>query len=300
VEEAEARGALGTARPDPGSSTDAGSDVEPASSRSRDADTRHDIARPRLTDRLLCSPPVALVVLSAPAGYSKTTTLRSWAKADRRPFVWISCDRRHDDPAFLITSVAAAAGQLTPVDDDEVAAMAIEANWPEMALPRLAGLLQKIEVDFALVLDDAHLLQSDGSVELLQGLLEVLPEGAQLVIGSRGSPPVQLGRMRANRDLLELGIRDLAMTKREAQRLLRATGLDLEDHQPERPGRDGRGRQRFHRGRPRRGRVPARRIPLLERPGTAEVHGQDFAARNSEWTALRCRASEVRLGIGSE
>jgi LuxR family maltose regulon positive regulatory protein len=122
---------------------------------------------------------------------------------------------------------------LTPVDDDEVAAMAIEANWPEMALPRLAGLLQKIEVDFALVLDDAHLLQSDGSVELLQGLLEVLPEGAQLVIGSRGSPPVQLGRMRANRDLLELGIRDLAMTKREAQRLLRATGLDLEDHQLE-------------------------------------------------------------------
>jgi LuxR family maltose regulon positive regulatory protein len=227
VESEESSGALGTAARAPGSPAAAASSAIP------DPSARRDIERARLTDRLLCSPPAALVVLSAPAGYSKTTTLRSWAQTDRRPFLWVSCDRRHDDPAFLISSIATEAAQLTSVEDEEVAAMAIEANWPEMALPRLAGLLGRIGVGFAIVLDDAHLLKSEGSIELLQGLLEVLPSDGQLVIGSRGSPPIQLGRMRANRNLLELGRSDLAMTRRESQRLLRAAGLELQDHQLE-------------------------------------------------------------------
>ncbi len=189
------------------------------------------IVRPRLTDRLLLSPDTRLVVLCAPAGYSKTTTLDLWAEADRRPFLRISCDRRHDDPAHLIDAVARALDQVVPIDEETLAALQIEASWPDRAMVRLGDAFESGGPKFALVIDDAHLLRSPGSVALLQGLPDILPAGAQLVIGSRESPPLRLGRMRANRDLLEFGIADLAMTRRESQRLLRAAGLDLDEHQ---------------------------------------------------------------------
>jgi LuxR family maltose regulon positive regulatory protein len=172
-----------------------------------------------------------LVVLCAPAGYSKTTTLHSWADADRRPFLWIACGRRHDDPACLIGAIASALAKITPIDEETTAALEIEASWPDRAIARLGRSLEVECPQFALVIDDAHLLKSPGSVAILESLSEILPAQAQLVIGSREAPPLRLGRMRANRDLLELGIADLAMTRRESQRLLQGAGLGLDEHQ---------------------------------------------------------------------
>ncbi len=202
----------------------------PPSSGSDDSTDSTDIARPRLTDRLLLSPPKSLVVLTAPAGYSKTTTIRSWAAADLRPFVWIACDRRHDDPAFLIGSIASSLAPVVDIGEESIAALALEASFPELALGRLGELLAGSEARFALVIDDAHRLRSEASIAILQGLPEILPRNAQLVVGSRTVPPLHLGRARANRNLLELGPADLAMTRRESQRLLQSTGLDLGEH----------------------------------------------------------------------
>ena len=186
------------------------------------------IARPRLTDRLLLSPPTRLVVLCAPAGFSKTTTLRTWAETDRRPFPWVSCDRRHDDPALLMAAVVKALAGVCRFDPQTATALELEASWPDRAIARLGIALEAADEDFALVVDDAHMLCSDGSVAILQGLVSVLPRRAQLVIGSRSDPPLPLARMRANRDLLELGVSDLAMTLRESQRMLRSAEIDLD------------------------------------------------------------------------
>ena len=186
------------------------------------------IVRARLSDRLLLSPPARLVVLCAPAGYSKTTTLRSWSDADRRPFCWITCDRRHDDPAHLIVEIARALDTVAQIDEQTIEALAREAAWPDKALDRLRRAVTTAGPEFVLAIDDAHRLGDERAVALLEGLPMVLPAEAQIAISSRSTPPIHLGRMRANRDLLELGIRDLAMTHRESQRLLESTGLRID------------------------------------------------------------------------
>ena len=182
---------------------------------------------------MLLSPPASLVVLAAPAGYSKTTTLRTWAAADRRPVAWVSCDWRHNDPAVFLQAIARALSGVRPLSEEAATVLGIEASWPETALARLADALDSEGPEFALVIDDAHLLTSDASASLLRGLCDALPESGQLVIGSRSTPPLPLGRMRANRDLVEIGIRDLKMTRRESRQLLSQAGLDLEDQQAE-------------------------------------------------------------------
>jgi LuxR family maltose regulon positive regulatory protein len=181
-----------------------------------------------LTDRLLFSLPAPLVVLAAPAGYSKTTTLRAWADLDRRPVPWVTCDWRHNDPAVFLQEIATALYEVRPNLAEETATvLGMEAAWPERALSRLGRELDSPGPDFALVIDDAHLLETDSSVALLDGLTRALPAGGQLVISSRSSPPLKLGRMRANRELVEIGIQDLKMTRRESRQLLSAAGPDL-------------------------------------------------------------------------
>ena len=64
------------------------------------------VARGRLVRRLVDAHELPLVVLTAPAGYGKTTTLLDWAQHDSRPFAWVALDRADDDPDTLLASVA--------------------------------------------------------------------------------------------------------------------------------------------------------------------------------------------------
>jgi hypothetical protein len=60
------------------------------------------VRRPRLLNTLLRSPPARLVLLAAPAGYSKTTALAEWETAEKRPFAWLTAHARHDDAAEAV------------------------------------------------------------------------------------------------------------------------------------------------------------------------------------------------------
>jgi LuxR family maltose regulon positive regulatory protein len=144
---------------------------------------------------------------------------------------WVTCDWRYNDPSVFLRSIARELSDARQLEEETITVLGVEAPWPDRALARLATALEKPGPDFALVIDDAHLLESDGSIALLSGLCDALPQGGQLVIGSRTSPPLRLGRMRANRSLVELGIRELRMTRRESRLLLGEAGLDLEDEQ---------------------------------------------------------------------
>ena len=168
-----------------------------------------------------------MAVLSAPAGYAKTTTLHAWEAEYARPFVWVSCDRRHSDPSFFAGALARALDEVTPVGQETIAALGVEASWPDMALERLGRAIEGSDSTFALVIDDAHRLGENGSAELLAGLIEVLPTGARLVVSSRTAPPFPLGRLRANGELVELGPSDLAMTRGESAKLLGEAGLSV-------------------------------------------------------------------------
>ncbi len=157
--------------------------------------------RPRLVKHLLASPPARVVLLTAPAGFSKTTCLTEWSSEDKRPFAWVQAERRHDDPAALQQAI-----------DDA-----------------LAG----IEPPFVLVVDDVHLIGSKRSNELLASMIRVLPPDSQIALGSRTEPDLPLGRMRAHRQLIELAQRELALTDSEAGELLENIGLRLTPAQVE-------------------------------------------------------------------
>jgi LuxR family transcriptional regulator, maltose regulon positive regulatory protein len=179
-------------------------------------------------ERLRSARNTPLVLLTAPAGYGKTTLLAEWDNRDNRPFAWLSIRPVHDDSAFLFACVVDAIDRLEHVDAAVLDPLMTPApNITGTALPRLQAALQADRGAFVLVFDDVHRLASDASFAVLGGLAESLPAGSQLLLAARGEPPLALGRLRAQRSIAELVQADLVMTHAESRDLLVGMGLDL-------------------------------------------------------------------------
>jgi LuxR family maltose regulon positive regulatory protein len=159
-----------------------------------------DVPRRDLVARLVRAAEIPLVVVSAPAGYGKTTLLAQWAEADPRSFAWLRIDAADDDPFALRTRLL----------------LAVDA-----AVARSGG-------HSVLVLDDAHLLRAPETLRMVASLVDGLPPGAQVALGCRELPALPLGRLAAERRLLQLGAEDLALDEDGASALLRAAGAELD------------------------------------------------------------------------
>lgn len=181
---------------------------------------REIVDRPRLVHRLIDSAHLTCAVVAAPAGYGKTTLLRQWDAQDSRPFAWVTLDEAHDDAGTLCTSIVRALDELEPEDDGVVKALPRRQSPATALLSRLAR-----RAPFVLVLDDAHVVCDHDAVDTLRALARHMPPGSQLALGSRGEPPLPTARLRANRQLVEVCARDLAMTSAEAAALLRSAGV---------------------------------------------------------------------------
>jgi LuxR family maltose regulon positive regulatory protein len=160
------------------------------------------VRRDDLLDRLereRCRP---LILLTAPAGYGKTTLLAQWTAESSRTCAWVTVDHGDDDAEALAASISNALGA--------------------------AGVEPGLRGSFVLVLDDAHVIRPDVLKAAVLGILDWLPERSQLVVASRCEPALPLGRMRAQRQLLEFSSLDLSMSAIEAASLLAQAGLDPE------------------------------------------------------------------------
>jgi LuxR family maltose regulon positive regulatory protein len=187
------------------------------------------VRRPRLVSRLREARDATVVLLTAPAGYGKTTTLHQWLGGDERPSAWITLDDADNDPAALVASLATALDQVDVDTADARAALsAPEPSISGIVLPRLARALVSSERAFVLVLDDVHMLVTREALDALTAIASRLPAHAQLVLASRVEPPLPLGRMRAHRRLVELHDSDLAMTESETAELVAVMGLELD------------------------------------------------------------------------
>jgi LuxR family transcriptional regulator, maltose regulon positive regulatory protein len=156
------------------------------------------VGRARLVRRLVAARDVPLVLVAAPAGYGKTTTLLDWAQHDPRPFAWVA---------------------LSPADDDPGALLAAVARSSEAAIGQGDA--------FVLVLDGLDAVRSDEALAAVADLVAHPPAGAQVVLACRGEPRLPLGRLRAHREILEITARDLVMTHAEAAALLERAGVRL-------------------------------------------------------------------------
>jgi LuxR family transcriptional regulator, maltose regulon positive regulatory protein len=188
------------------------------------------VSRVGLVNRLRAASSSSVALVAAPAGYGKTTLLAQWAGRDERPFAWVTVDPRDNDPVILLRHIAVAVDGIAPLGPAVLEALrsARPMIW-RVAVPRLASAVAALEHPFVLVLDAADLLESKASLDVIATLAEQIPEGSMLVLAGRAAPRLGIARMRAEGRLFEIGPEMLALSRREARLLLRATGVELNE-----------------------------------------------------------------------
>jgi len=192
---------------------------------------RELVERPRLTARLAEQRLPSLTLVSAPAGFGKTTLLADAFTSTEREGVqtaWLSLDAGDNDPTVFWSYVVAALQKLEP-DTGNRALSLLRASQPlESVVASLLNDLGDLPGETVLVLDDYHVIESAELHETMTFLVEHLPPQVHLVLGSRADPPLPLARLRARGDLLEVRAADLRFTADEAAAYFNdAMGLHL-------------------------------------------------------------------------
>jgi LuxR family maltose regulon positive regulatory protein len=182
------------------------------------------VLRPRLIERLNegLSASRKLTLISAPAGFGKSTLVSEWLATCGHPVAWLSLDEGDNDPTRFLTYLIAALQTVAPETGKSVLAI-FESLQPPPTETILISLLNEITAipdDFILVLDDYHVIDSKPVDEALTFLLEHLPPQMHLVITTREDPALPLARLRARSQLTELRAADLRFTPAEAAEFL--------------------------------------------------------------------------------
>ncbi|MGE5373829.1 MAG: LuxR C-terminal-related transcriptional regulator [Bacteroidota bacterium] len=174
------------------------------------------VARSHLITRLEEGQQSRLILVSAPAGYGKTTLVSEWLADTQRPAAWLSLDEGDNDPARFLSYVIAALGSIFPGLGQEILEL-LQSPQPLVTgiLPSLLNELAALPNNFVLVLDDFHIIDSGPVVEVLTYLLEHQPAQMQLVITTREDPSLSLARYRARGQLIEIRASNLCFTSRE-------------------------------------------------------------------------------------
>jgi LuxR family maltose regulon positive regulatory protein len=188
------------------------------------------VSRPRLLERLSADPKRKLTLVSAPAGYGKTTLVTEWLNSAEGPFSWLSLDDSDNDPARFLAYLVAALQKIDPRMGRSAEAMLLAPRppAPESILTALINDITGGDSPFALVLDDYHLISTLSIHQQLAFLVDHQPPQMHLVIATREDPPLPLSRWRARGQMLELRQADLRFTPEETAEFLgRVMGLDL-------------------------------------------------------------------------
>ena len=192
------------------------------------------VMRPRLIERLNEGLPTGrasgVTLISAPAGFGKTTLVSEWIASCGQPAAWLSLDEGDNDPARFLNYFAAALRNIAPnlgVDLPQVL-QSPQPPSPETILTSLLNEIITIPDSFILVLDDYHIIDAKGVEQALAFLVEHLPPQMHLVITTREDPTLPLARLRARGQLTELRAADLRFTLPEAAKFLNhVMGLQL-------------------------------------------------------------------------
>src|SRR2546421_746117 len=193
----------------------------------------HLVRRPRLAARLTQGMMGPLTLVSAPAGFGKTTLLAQWLAESGMPVAWLSLEAGDNEPVRFLSYLIAALQTLDP-HLGAVALTLLQMPQPAAAETVLTLLTNDMGGhgrdggDFVLVLDDYHVIDAKPIDHALTFLLEHLPPQMHLVIATREDPQLPLARLRARGQLTELRATDLRFTPSEAAGFLnQGMGLNL-------------------------------------------------------------------------
>jgi len=178
-----------------------------------------------------------LTLISAPAGYGKTTLAGQWLSEVNLPAAWLTLESSENDSTrFLRYLVAALQNVSTPIGTSIQGMLQAPQRPPlDLMLTALINELSSFGGSLLLVLDDYHVIQSQPVHEILNFLVEHLPSNVHLVITSREDPPLPLHRLRARRQMLGIRQAELSFVPDEAGDFFqRIAGLDLTQEQASR------------------------------------------------------------------
>jgi LuxR family maltose regulon positive regulatory protein len=178
-----------------------------------------------------------LAVVSAPAGFGKSTLLAQWAQRCRETSIavgWLSLDEGDDDFGRFIEYFVAALQKLAPNVGREV--LALVRSSPilptDSILAALVNTLAEVRQEVVLVLDDGHFLTLDEITAFLDALIAYAPPNFHLVVSTRSRVPLRIGSMRVRGQVFHLAEANLKFSLSEASEYLNSVcGLQLEDSQ---------------------------------------------------------------------
>ena len=171
-----------------------------------------------------------LSLISAPAGFGKTTLVSEWVTSCERPVAWLSLDEGDNSATRFLTYFITVLQTIAPKIGTGVLGLLQSPQPPpvEAILTTLLNEITTITDKFIFILDDYHLLDSQPADNILAFLLDHLPPQLHLIIASREDPNLPLPRLRARGQLTELRATDLRFTSAEAADFLnRIMGLKL-------------------------------------------------------------------------
>jgi len=177
---------------------------------------------------------IPCVLVSAPAGFGKTTLVNEWVRSSGLPFTWLALDEGDNNPLSFWRYVDAA---LQIIDNSIGASLrpALYAAQAPVIQQIITGLVNdtlSLEKEFILVLEDYHLIEQAEIHESINFLLDHIPPQMHLVITTRSDPPINLARRRVRGQLIEIRANDLRFTPAEITTFLNHTmllDLTLED-----------------------------------------------------------------------
>jgi LuxR family maltose regulon positive regulatory protein len=190
------------------------------------------VLRRRLVERLNEGLQRKLTLLSAAAGFGKTTLLSAWIAGSDLLVAWLSLDEADSDPTRFLTYLVAAIRTIAPNIGDAVLADLQEktsrARSMESVLTALLNEITTIPENFVLVIDDYHTIDAKPVDDAVTFLLAHMPAQMHVVIATREDPQLPLGRLRGGGHLAELRVADFRFTPSEAAGFLNeAMGLGL-------------------------------------------------------------------------
>ncbi|MCL4296661.1 MAG: tetratricopeptide repeat protein [Anaerolineae bacterium] len=191
------------------------------------------VQRPRLLARLAEGFTRPLTLISAPAGFGKTTLISEWHASEGGqdfPLAWLALDDDDNDPAHFLTYFIAALATLKPGFGETILALlkSPQPAPPKLILTHLINEVNLWPAPFALVLDDYHVINSPSIHEAVAFLLDHLPPPMHIIITTRTDPPLPLARWRARQQLVEIRSDELRFTPAETAAFLhQVMGLNL-------------------------------------------------------------------------
>ncbi len=188
------------------------------------------IPRARLFELLNKGVECGFLLVSAPAGYGKTTLVNSWLRKSDRQCIWISLDEKDND-LFRFFSYLTASIRNANIKTDGILESVLQPQQQtdiEAILTPLVNEVAQLDRPITLVLDDYHLIQNPLIHQAVGFLVKQHPPSLLLVIVTRADPPLQLAKFRARGEMAEIRQADLCFTIDEAAEFLKTTlGLQL-------------------------------------------------------------------------